>query len=212
MCHFQCPEVCHFRCPLTPASGGGLRMTPVPDWERNFPWLWAGTTWRLEGFAAGARPGDGDVAGVAVTRRKIEGRAAYPRRPSSASGATPPTATSTGPLRSAAAPPPTATPRRAPPPPPPAHARTATASPQAPPSRSRAPPMAPPAPRPAPRRHVRSRSVSPCHRRYYIPDHVTRPPPTIRTTGRSPRLDRTVAVRRPPIQSHGFQHRIGYLM
>ncbi len=36
--------------------------------------------------------------------------------------------------------------------------------PQAPPSRSRAPPMAPPAPRPAPRRHVRSRSVSPCHR------------------------------------------------
>ncbi len=80
------------------------------------------------------------------------------------------------------APPPTATPRHAPPQPPlaPAPARTATASPEAHPPRNRTPAIAPPASQPQPRSHVRCRPVSPCPRQYYIPDHVTRPPHTIR--------------------------------
>ncbi len=56
------------------ACGGGLRMTPVPDWGRSLPWLWAGTTWRVDGFVAGEWPGNGDEAVAAVIERGIEGR------------------------------------------------------------------------------------------------------------------------------------------
>ncbi len=72
--------------------GGPLRATPVPGWERGLPWLWAGTSWRVDGFGAGGWPGDedgaeawsaareGEVAGSLPHERKAGSRLATAER------------------------------------------------------------------------------------------------------------------------------------
>ena len=50
-----------------------LRATPVPGWERTFPWLWARTTWRT-----GAPPGQSPASAVVAMESGIGAGALEP--------------------------------------------------------------------------------------------------------------------------------------